>query len=167
MSESETPKALREFLAEAQEIVEQLGRGLGKLDEQIKRGKSDPGLVNVIFRGAHSLKGISGMFGVTQMASLAHTVENLLDGLRLGKVPQTREVLDVLFESVEVFSLIVTDTSRGEQTAGSRTEEVVMRIDRLMMQKPGGREGSPLDALNIDPGVLSVLTEYEEYRLSE
>jgi two-component system, chemotaxis family, sensor kinase CheA len=167
MSESETPKALREFLAEAQEIVDQLGRDLGKLDEQIKRGKQDPGLVNVIFRGAHSLKGISGMFGVTQMASLAHTVENLLDGLRLGKVPQTREVLDILFESVEVFSLIVADTSRGEQTAGGRVDEVVMRIDRLMMQKPNGREASPLDALDIDAAVLGVLTEYEEYRLSE
>ncbi len=167
MSDADTPKALKEFLAEAQEIVEQLGRDLGKLDDQIKRGKQDPGLVNVIFRGAHSLKGISGMFGVTQMASLAHTVENLLDGLRLGKVPQTREVLDVLFESVEVFSLIVADTSRGEQTAGNRVEEVVRHIDRLMMQKPGGREASPLDALDIDASVLSVLTEYEEYRLSE
>ncbi|MCC6807581.1 MAG: chemotaxis protein CheA [Deltaproteobacteria bacterium] len=167
MSESETPKALREFLAEAQEIVEQLGRDLGRLDEQIKRGKQDPGLVNVIFRGAHSLKGISGMFGVQQMASLAHTVENLLDGLRLGKVPQTREVLDVLFESVEVFSLIISDTSKGEQTAGTRVEEAVRHIDRLMMQKPGGKEASPLDALDIDPQVLSVLTEYEEYRLSE
>jgi two-component system, chemotaxis family, sensor kinase CheA len=167
VSDAETPKALREFLAEAQEIVEQLGRDLGRLDEQVKRGKSDPSLVNVIFRGAHSLKGISGMFGVTQMASLAHTVENLLDGLRLGKVPQTREVLDVLFESVEVFSLIVSDTSKGEQTAGSRVEEVVRHIDQLMMQKPGGREASPLDALDIDPQVLNVLTEYEEYRLSE
>lgn len=167
MSESETPKALREFLGEAQEIIEQLGRDLGKLDETVKRGKQDPNLVNVIFRGAHTLKGISGMFGVTQMASVAHTVENLLDGLRLGKVPQTREVLDVLFESVEVFGLIISDTSRGEHAASARVEEVVMRIDRLMMQKPGGREASPLDALDIEPSVLSVLTEYEEYRLSE
>ena len=60
MAEGEGPKALREFLAEAQEVVEQLSRDLIKLDEQIKRGKDDPSLVNVIFRGAHSLKGISG-----------------------------------------------------------------------------------------------------------
>ncbi len=167
MSEGEGPKALREFLAEAQEIVEQLSRDLIKLDEQIKRGKDDPSLVNVIFRGAHSLKGISGMFGVQQMASLAHTLENLLDGLRLGKVPQTRQVLDILFESVEVFSLIISDTSRGETTAVGRVEDMVMRIDRIMLQKPGGRESSPLAALDIDPQVLAVLTEYEEYRLSE
>ena len=167
MAEGEGPKALREFLAEAQEIVEQLSRDLIKLDEQIKRGKDDPSLVNVIFRGAHSLKGISGMFGVTQMASLAHTLENLLDGLRLGKVPQTREVLDILFESVEVFSLIISDTSRGEATAAGRVEDMVLRIDRIMLHKPGGREASPLDALAIDAQVLAVLTEYEEYRLSE
>jgi two-component system chemotaxis sensor kinase CheA len=167
MSEGDAPKALREFLAEAQEIVDQLSRDLIKLDEQLKKGKQDPSLINVIFRGAHSLKGISGMFGITQMASLAHTLENLLDGLRLGKVPQTREVLDVLFESVEVFQLIIADTSHGETTAAGRVEDMVMRIDRLMMQKPGGREGTPLQLLDIDASVLAVLTEYEEYRLSE
>src|SRR5262249_49711748 len=78
-------KALTEFLSEAQEIVEALGRDLLALDEQRAQGRIDPETVNEAFRAVHSLKGLSGLFGVARMVNLSHNLENLLDGLRLGR----------------------------------------------------------------------------------
>ncbi|HDY81804.1 MAG TPA: hypothetical protein ENH48_02465, partial [Halieaceae bacterium] len=61
-------KALADFLSEAQEIVESLNRDVLHLDDNTKRGKRDPELINNIFRAAHSLKGLSGMFGMEKMS---------------------------------------------------------------------------------------------------
>ena len=56
-------KAVRDFLAEAEEIVERLGSELADLADVAGDGDIDPDLLNSIFRGAHSLKGLAGMFG--------------------------------------------------------------------------------------------------------
>ncbi len=79
-------KALQEFLSEAQEIVEAFNRDLLLLDDQRAAGNFDPEVINDAFRAVHSLKGLSGLFGVTRMTNLSHNLENLLDSLRLGRV---------------------------------------------------------------------------------
>src|SRR3989442_1746480 len=116
MADRGTDKALQEFLSEAQEIVETFNRILLKLDEDrnapggpgTTKVRVDPDLVNDAFRAVHSLKGLSGLFGVTRMTQLAHQLESLLDGLRLGKIPAlTPALLDLLFESVELFNRLV------------------------------------------------------------
>ena len=51
-------KALEEFLGEAQEILDGLNNDLLVMDEGSKQGKIDPDIMNNIFRGVHSLKGL-------------------------------------------------------------------------------------------------------------
>ena len=53
-------KAREEFFSEAQELVDGLGRDLLALDEVVKKGGSDIELINDVFRGVHTLKGIAG-----------------------------------------------------------------------------------------------------------
>jgi len=168
---SETPsgtseKALREFLSEAQEIVEALGRDLLELDQGRAQGKFDPSVVNDAFRAVHSLKGLAGLFGVARMTNLAHNLENLLDSIRMGRIELTPETLDVLFAAVEVFGRIIAETSEGTQSAGGDVEELTVKIDRLA-QGRAATDNSPLGGYELDASVLSVLTEYEEHRLKE
>src|SRR5690606_17710972 len=93
-------KGLSEFVAEATEIVDTLSSDLLALDEQ-RGGEVDPERLNGIFRAAHSLKGLSGMFAQDRIAQLAHRAEDLLDRLRLGKVPLNDPVLDGLIASLD------------------------------------------------------------------
>ena len=81
-------KAVKDFLAEAEEIIDQLSLDLVGLSDCAESGDCNPDLVNSVFRGAHSLKGLAGMFGFSEIAELAHNLENLLDSLRLGKNPR-------------------------------------------------------------------------------
>ena len=57
MSSSSVPSsdAARDFLAEAEEIVEELGTQLADLADMAEKGTLEPDLLNAIFRGAHSL----------------------------------------------------------------------------------------------------------------
>ena len=62
---------LADFLSEAQEVVDLLGRDLLRLEGH---GEPDPDLLNAIFRGAHTLKGLASMFAVERMARLSMLV---------------------------------------------------------------------------------------------
>src|SRR6266851_1184034 len=86
-------KAREEFFSEAQELIDGLGRDLLVLDEGLRAGRVDPELINDVFRGVHTLKGLSGLFGATRMAGLSHELENVLDDLRLGQIEVTTAVL--------------------------------------------------------------------------
>lgn len=154
-----------EYLAEAEELLEKLGQDLALLGESIDADEVDPDLVNGIFRDAHSLKGLSGMFGFDDIAELSHHLETLLDHFRLGKIPLNTLLYDVLFETVEGLGLLVREKSLNSQ-AVMDISTYVSRIDNLMQ---GQKElnGNSLASLSIDPAVLKVLTEYEEHRLQE
>jgi two-component system chemotaxis sensor kinase CheA len=170
-------KALEEFLSEAQEFAESLSRNLLAMDKALKSGEPDPDLVNDVFRGWHTLKGLAGTFGVESLSRLAHHEENLLDDIRLGRVELTPAVLDTLLGSVETVMLILATVGEaGELTAADGLAEVdkLIRIleggDGETGGGPGspgaGLDGSPAAATEIVPGeVLEVLTEYEEHRL--
>jgi two-component system, chemotaxis family, sensor kinase CheA len=189
-------KALQEFLSEAQEIIETFNRDLLALDSQRSVGRYDPEYVNDAFRAVHSLKGLSGLFGIARMTTLSHTLENLLDSLRLGRVSITPEILDLLFEAVELYGRIIADTSAGHPHDTSDIDAYLARIDRAAVRPgvAGGTSGrgsasagasgtgsgsaalgpaaelvepTPLAEYVLDPSILSVLTEYEEHRLRE
>ena len=72
-----------EFLAEAHEIVEALARDLLILDHDDSHG-DEAALINELFRGVHTLKGMAGMFGFAKAGQIAHKLEDMLDDLRLS-----------------------------------------------------------------------------------
>ncbi len=160
-------KALAEFVAEATETLESLGHELLALDEQ--RGQEpDPAVLNAVFRGAHSLKGLAAMFAQERISQLAHRAEDVLDRLRLGRLLLTDEVLDALVESVDVFQALLAETSRGEQSPEltRRAEAIAQRLGGAgaAVEQAGA---DPLDRLPLDAQVRAVFTEYEEHRLRE
>src|SRR6266404_1903827 len=116
MNDIPNEKALQEFLSEAQEIVETFNRDLLALDEGRAQGRYEPEVINDAFRAVHSLKGLSGLFGVTRMTNLSHNLETLLDSLRLGRIELGPATLDLLFEAVALFNRIVGDTAAGTIT---------------------------------------------------
>jgi two-component system chemotaxis sensor kinase CheA len=151
-----------EFLAEAQEIVETLSRDLLVLDQSQKEGSTDPDLVNEIFRGVHTLKGIAGMFGYHQIGAVAHALEDLLEDLRLGRVELTQEVLDVLFEGVENFQRLLGGAKQSQRDLD--LNRYALSIERVSASKSIPDE-DPISNYDLDESVLAVLTEYEEHRL--
>jgi two-component system, chemotaxis family, sensor kinase CheA len=142
--------------------VEGYGRDLLALDEAQRGGRSDPELVNDIFRAVHTVKGLAGLFGASRMATVSHELEELLDDLRLGKVDMTAEVLDVLFKSVDLYSKLLQAEKEGREPPSADVDDLVRKIRNLT---GGGVAPSPFGQYDLDPGLLAVLTEYEEHRL--
>jgi two-component system chemotaxis sensor kinase CheA len=172
----DTSKALKEFLSEAQELVESLSRNLLDIDTALKSGEPDPDMINEVFRGWHTLKGLASTFGAEPLAKLAHEEENLLDEIRLGRVDLTADALDSLLESVEgaIRALNAIDASGdvGAVAAAIPTSEDAKPAAPSEISEAAGVEARPpqqkveFDVRDVvAQEVLEVLTEFEEHRL--
>jgi two-component system, chemotaxis family, sensor kinase CheA len=157
-------KAREDFLSEAQELVDGLSRDLLLLDQQAKRGDSDPDLVNDVFRAVHTLKGLSGLFGAMRMAAVSHELEEALDDLRLGRVELGVRVMDVLFRAVELYGLLLL-AEKGQGAEPTKEVEALLVELGQLVQRGDHSPQNQLAHYEIDPSVLGVLTEYEEHRL--
>lgn len=75
---AEDPELFREFLSESGRILKNVA---AKAEELTPEEKSRP-LVNEIFRGVHTIKGVAGSFGLLQLAQAAGELEESLEPLR-------------------------------------------------------------------------------------
>ncbi len=158
-------KALQEFVSESEEIIEEIFQNLHEIEGSIDQGRYNPETLNAIFRGAHSMKGLAGMFGFEGIQSFAHHLEDLLDKLRLGKLTFDKPILNRLFSSMEYLRSLVADRAQGKADDMAAIDERIRELQAMLAGGKGGAESNPFEGVALDPGLLGVLTEYEEYRL--
>ncbi len=86
------------FIEESKEHLRNLNNNLLVLEQQPDNAE----VINEIFRSAHTLKGMAGSMGFNSMANLAHTMENVLDAIRKGNMVVSADIMDGLFEAVDI-----------------------------------------------------------------
>jgi two-component system chemotaxis sensor kinase CheA len=157
---------MKDFLAEAEDILESANQTLLLIEAGLVAGRSDPDLVNALFRAVHSFKGLAGMFGLKEPSDLSHKLEFLLDELRLGRVGLNRATLDILFETVSLLGRLVNQAGMKQNF-----EDISTALDSiegiLKAKTSAGPERLLGEQTALDSGILQVLTEYEEHRLKE
>jgi two-component system chemotaxis sensor kinase CheA len=98
------------------------------------------------------------------MTALSHQLEDVLDDLRLGRIELTARVLDLLFQSVELYGLILNAEKGQAPEPSGEVESLLVALGGISQHRAGGGP-SPLAQFDLDPSLLGVLTEYEEHRL--
>ena len=154
--------AKEEFIAEASDLLEESGRLILEIQDTFQTGPN-PDSVNALFRSIHTLKGLSGLFGHQGISDLSHALESLLDGIRLGKVDISDEVVRFLFNNIDILRLLVEELTKDkdkEQDVSGHLKNIEVFRNSLA----GKTTGPELKGL-IDESMLMVLTEYEEHRL--
>jgi two-component system chemotaxis sensor kinase CheA len=149
----------KEFLVEAEDILSSMGRDLLKLGKGVKAGLIDPSVLNSIFRSAHTLKGISGIYDFKDMAVLSHSLEDTLDMLRLDRVTLSDELLGHVMDAHEMLVGIIASKGAGDFT---------IPVQELKASLVGSCQAKKSkDDLDIDKKILATLTEYEAHRLRD
>ncbi|MFQ5645953.1 MAG: chemotaxis protein CheA [bacterium] len=80
------------FLAEAIELLIYMEKALLQLEKNPK----DTDSLNHVFRTFHTIKGSGAMFGLELISEFAHQVENILDKVRQGELPVSRQLIDLI-----------------------------------------------------------------------
>ncbi len=90
----------------------------------------------------------------------------MLDKLRLGKIELCEEVLDILFESIDMLRAIVASKAEDAEAPSPReVEDLATRLEKADFGS-GRQDSTDLESC-VGVEILAVLTEYEEHRLHE
>lgn len=117
------------FLEESKENLQNLNDNLLILEKD----PSNEDTINEIFRVAHTLKGMSATMGFTEMSNLTHKMENVLESFRSGEVEINSNIVSLLFECLDMLSLMVDDISEGN-TENHDTSDLVQRLHRITQE---------------------------------
>jgi len=161
----EDDRAREEFTSEAEELLDTLSRDL--VDFEAQGASVRPELVNKIFREVHSLKGLAGMLGFTEISELSHSLEDMLDRLRMGKIAISKELIDLLYDSVDSLNRLVIAINDPSVGALVDMTALTRRIHQIVTSQPQQKHGDPFAELTLDEQTKKSLTEYEEHRLLE
>lgn len=102
-----------DFITEATEHIESVEAGLLELESK----PGDTEVLNKIFRGFHTIKGMAGFLNLADIGSLAHSAENLLDMARKGKLALAGENTDVVLEAADMMKKMISELG-GSVEAG-------------------------------------------------
>ena len=161
----EDDRARDEFTGEAEELLDTLSRDLVELESQGRKVK--PEVINKIFREVHSLKGLAGMLGFGEISELSHSLEDMLDRLRMGKIDISKDLIDLLYDAVDSLNRLVIGIHDPTMSGLVDITSLTRRIHQLTSSQPRRAQEDPFAELTLDEQTKKSLTEYEEHRLLE
>ena len=116
---------IADFVVESQE-------GLADIEQQmlaIEAGGAavDVDLVNAVFRTMHTIKGTAGFLGLDRIGSLAHSLEEVLNGMRNREIATSSELVTAILRAADFMKGLIdsVDTSNEADIA-----EYVASIER-------------------------------------
>ncbi len=122
---------ISEFLDEARTNMTTVNRRL----LEAERGPLQTEAVNELFRGAHSLKGLAGMFNLAPICQTTHALETVFDRIRKATLTFTPEVIAASFEAVDLIGALLDDLA--EKSASEREiSTTVQRLQAIVPAKP-------------------------------
>ncbi len=152
-------RAREELFAEALDLVDVMERHVGALEDADLRRPADAEHLREIFRAVHTLKGISGLFGVAAIADFAHAFEDLLDALRFDRLALDHAVYALLDDATATLSRRVLSLRAGDASDDPAFDEVLSR-----MRERATGDDAPADEAPL-PEWARGLTTHEEHRL--
>jgi two-component system chemotaxis sensor kinase CheA len=106
------------FLEEATEHLAEISRALLELEKDPSRGEA----LDLVFRMAHSIKGMAGSLDYASITELSHALEDRMDGYRsAGRVDPT-DGLPLLFRGLEGLERMVSAVREMGEAAPAAPE---------------------------------------------
>ncbi len=114
------------FLEESLEYLQNLNEYILELE----KNPEDKETINAIFRVAHTLKGMAGSMGFTDMGELTHNMENIFDKFKNGELSVTTEVINALFKCLDTLEKMVDNIQNGSDEKID-TSELILMLKKL------------------------------------
>ena len=99
----------------------------------LEKNMVDMDVINEIFRAAHTLKGMAGTMGFTNMMGLTHAMEDRLDAARKGTRPLEENDMNMLFKGLDTLQEMADSIRGGGNDAHIDVSDMVAE---LRNQKP-------------------------------
>lgn len=166
-------EVLVSFIQEAQDHLENIEEEILRLEDG-----NDPVVVNDIFRSMHTIKGVSSFIGLNKIKNLSHSLESVLDELRVNKIEIGSDLIDLLLAGTDMLTKMVQELDMkaqakqaGEFTGGTLDSEmdidpIVDALDHVKDGKAGEESAAGGEGL-ITPEMVERFTEESNKLLTE
>ncbi len=124
-------EALREFLIESYDNLEQVERDLLMLERD---PKSEP-VLNSVFRNIHTIKGSAGFLAYSTLERVAHATENVLGSVRSSQIPMDNDVSESMFKSVDAIRKILKSIETEGNDGSDPFTSLICDIENLHTNK--------------------------------
>jgi len=114
------------YAVEAAEHLQSMNEALLSLEKD----PTNSDTINVMFRAAHTLKGMSATMGYTNIAELTHDMENLMDRVRKFEMKLDSSAIDVLFEGLDNLEKMVDNPETSSQFDISALAANISRLSK-------------------------------------
>ena len=139
MSDKQIEASTSEYIMECEEIFPRVEHVLKLLTtEPPTRERLD-----LVYREIHTVKGSSQLFGFTQIADVAHAMENCLEPLRKAVASPTPVLAEALFRALDAMEFMVVALRANEPTDTSVL--VANVIGQLNKADPSTAELAPIE----------------------
>lgn len=126
---SESNKFIEAYRQEAEELLSEIEQAI--LD--IEDNPDDREAVNRLFRSMHTIKGSGSMFGFDAIAEFTHHVETVLDKVRAGFVPVTKELIDLVLASRDQITTMLNEAEGSHPPDTKTRKEIIESLRALLM----------------------------------
>jgi len=120
-------------------FFEETDDNLAILNQEVLHLEEDPEdkqIIDVIFRAAHTLKGMAATMGYETMAKLTHTVENVFELVKSDELTVNEDLISLIFESLDTLAEIV-ENLRLEENENVDISSLVARLEQAAAGKNG------------------------------
>lgn len=114
-------------------FFEETDDNLAILNQEVLHLEEDPEdkqIIDVIFRAAHTLKGMAATMGYETMAKLTHTVENLFELVKSDELSVSSDLISLIFESLDTLAEIV-ENLREVDSEHVDISSLVQRLEQV------------------------------------
>ena len=142
------------FFVEAADLVRHFEQGVLRLEHE----PTDRETLDRIFRGAHTLKGLSGMLRYDRIARFTHGLEDFLTRLRKGDLAVTAAVTDKLLAAADALGTLVREAGEASPTSAVDLDQSLGMLADVADTRRASPAARASDAAT-DGGTLRVATE--------
>src|SRR6188472_2620457 len=125
------------FLAESREHLKACNSSL--LEWEKEPARVEP--VDRLFRAIHTIKGMAATMGYSAVAQLSHGIENLLDGLRKGRLQGSSAIFQLLFRAIDTLGKSVEAAAAGAEEPPD--EALLAELEHEANPAAGGPAAAP------------------------
>ena len=99
------------FAVESAEHLQSMNEALLHLEKDPQNSET----INIMFRAAHTLKGMSATMGYSNIKELTHNMENLMDRVRKNETKLDCSSIDILFECLDTLEIMVETPEKSSE----------------------------------------------------
>lgn len=131
--------AIQAYLDEARELLADLEEGL----LEIEQAPDNRDCVARVFRSMHTLKGSGAMFGFEEIARFTHDVETVLDRVRNGELPVTKELLTLTLRAKDHIHTLLEGPREGTPESRAASDALLVLFKQYLAPQPAVTASQP------------------------